>query len=128
MPKTDAAPSVLKLAVYVDGQDASTLERLKGPQGDKGDRGPAGPTGSQGEKGEKGNQGTGYAGPMGAPGPTGNPGPTGPKGDAGGVPVGSIVFWTGSLPDGWSESGLYMPAWWDAIWTPKIAPRLIVKG
>ena len=127
MPKTDPVMGPIKLAVYVDGEDAATLESLKGPEGEKGDRGPQGPKGDPGPVGPKGDVGYGYTGPPGPSGLTGAQGPVGPTGREGSVPSGSVVFWYGAAPPGWYDLDVAMPAWWDALWSPKDAPHLIAK-
>ena len=93
-------------------------ERLKGPQGDQGERGPQESKDNPGPTGQKGDTGDGYIGP---------PGPAGPTGKEGSVPSGSVVFWSGVCPSGWDEHDISLPAWWDALWFPKEAPRFITK-
>lgn len=122
----------LRFAVYVDGTDIKTLDSLRGADGKTGDTGPRGemgPTGSRGAGGEIGPQGPrGDRGPIGLSGPTGPKGDTGPKGETVGMQPGSMVFWLeDTLPTGWEYAPITLPAWWDALFAPKKAARLIQK-
>ena len=76
-----------------------------GPPGPAGVQGPPGPQGEQGPSGKDGEPGP--AGPQGEKGDPGPEGPQGPPGEAvgGGVPIGSIVIWSGAadaVPTGWA--------------------------
>jgi hypothetical protein len=124
MPKYE--PSGL-LRIDLDAQDPEVLERLKGPTGPqgpstpgpRGEPGPQGPSGQKGDRGDKGDRGE--KGDVGVEGPQGDQGP------AGSVPSGSLIFYEQEPPDGWEHVAFEFPAWWDALWAPAKAPRLIRK-
>ena len=115
--------------IQLDTNDPELMNKLKGPQGPEGPRGSSGPQGPQGlpggdslVPGPKGE--TGDTGPMG---PVGARGPVGP---VGAVESGSLTFWSAGaqIPDGWEAvAGWKAPVWWDALWSPLPAARLIRK-
>jgi len=118
-----------QFVIQLDTNDPELMEKLKGPIGSVGPPGPQGPKGDKGEPGRDSSM-PGPKGETGAVGPTGPIGPRGPIGPVGDVIPRALVFWSGGLPvpDGWElVEGWKPPPWWDTLWTPLPAAKLIRK-
>ncbi len=133
MPKYEPVPEPVKaeirFPISLDLNDHAVVAALTGPQGPPGPPGPQGPKAEQGDVGPPGPLGlTGPGGPQGRQGTPGGRGETGPVGPSGSVPPGSLVFWSSAVvPAGWKELAQEFPPWWDGLWSPLKAPRILEK-
>lgn len=113
----------VKLVIDLEAQSPEVISRIKGIKGDKGEQGERGMPGDRGEKGDQGDRGI-----QGIPGRQGDPGNLGRPGPPGDVMPGAMFFWVGDPPVGYEKvSEFREPAWWDALFAPHPAARLIRK-